>query len=116
MESASRACVSPPNLGFSLMRPTYPRHPSTTSNNVVSDPTLPGKTIYGIPDQRLVFSWHSHKGTPGAAWPTTTALFIPRPLVAMSEDVMPPCELSVGNKLEEKGFRYLCNDVAWPGL
>ena len=116
MKSASRACVPPLNLGSSPTQPTYPRHPSTTSNNVVSDPTLPGKTIYGIPDQRLVFSWHSHKGTPGAAWPTTSALFIPRPFVAISEEVMPPCKSSVGDKRKGRGCLYLCDDIARPRL
>ena len=63
---------------------------STTCKSVSAEPTFPGKTTYGSPGHLLVFSSHLHMGTPGAAWPMTSARRIRSPLVAQSEEVMPP--------------------------
>lgn len=51
---------------------------------------LPGKTMYGI------FGWRlpgprRHRGTPGKAWPATSARCAPIAFVARSDDVIPPC-------------------------
>lgn len=65
-------------------------HASTSSASVLSEPTFPGNTTYGTPTCRLVGSSHRQRGTPGAACPTIKARLMFRPLVAASEDVIPP--------------------------
>jgi len=63
---------------------------STTCKSASAEPTFPGKTMYGNPGHLLIFSSHLHKGTPGAAWPITSARRMRKALVAQSEEVIPP--------------------------
>lgn len=70
-------------------------HASTNSHNVVSSPTLPGKTTKGTLRCLEVGSSHRQSGTPGAACPTIVARLTLRPLVAASDEVMPPWKESV---------------------
>src|SRR3954465_2496250 len=65
------------------------RSVSTTAASASSSPTFPAKTMYGMPFASPVTGSQSEM-MPGSMVPRHQARRIPRPSVAVSDDVMPP--------------------------